>query len=41
MGKEGEESSQRTCMKEPWRKLTRGGLDVGDGGWVGWGRVMG
>ena len=38
-GKEGEGSSQGTCIKDPWTK-TRGVLNVGSGEWGGEGRVM-
>ena len=32
MGKEGEGSSQRTCIKDPWtRTKLGGGLRVGEG----------
>ena len=41
MGKEGEGSSQRTCIKDPGTRTTWGGLNVGGGGWAGQGRVMG
>ena len=38
--KEGEGSSQGTCIKDPWT-WTRMGIDRGSGGWVGQGRAMG
>ena len=41
-GKEGEGSSQGTCMKGPWTKPTGwGNIECGRWGWVGQGRVMG
>ena len=36
-----EGSSQGTCIKDPWTKRMGGGLNVGGGGLVGQGRVMG
>ena len=44
MGNEGEGSSQRTCIKDPWTDNRARGLNVidrGVGEWVGQGRVMG
>ena len=43
MGKEGEGSSQGTCIRDPWTKTAEGeyGLNVGGSGWVGQGRIKG
>ena len=42
MGKEGDGSSQGTCIKDPWTKtMGWGRIEGGRWGWVGWGRVMG
>ena len=41
MGKEGEGSSQGTCIKGPWTRTTGWGrIECGRGGWVGQGRAM-
>ena len=37
--KEGEGSSQGTCIKDPWAKTMGQGFECG--GWAGQGRVMG